>query len=225
MCTLSWERRGSHLDLWFNRDEQKGREIAIPPREHTSGNRVRFLAPIDPKGGGTWLAANEAGFVVALLNRWHEKVAEQAEKSRGKLVMDLAGRVSWPWEIRAKDLQGYAPLTLVAFSSKQQLLWQWDGVRCWQEDVPAMLTSSGYRFEEVKAAREAVFESGWRGEALHAIPGEEASPYTVRMNRPDAQTWSRSRIQVREERVRWDYWAEEQDLRGPAQRTTVELAR
>ncbi|NIP92410.1 MAG: hypothetical protein GWO24_02620, partial [Akkermansiaceae bacterium] len=72
MCTLTWWRgtAGSY-EVFFNRDEKRTRSIADPPRVHERDG-VRFLAPLDPDGGGTWMLANDRGLLVCLLNRWHE---------------------------------------------------------------------------------------------------------------------------------------------------------
>ena len=42
----------------------------------------------------------------------------------------------------------------------------------------------------------------------HNSGSREATAYTVRMNRPDAQTWSVSRVSVDPDRVRFLYEAE-----------------
>lgn len=229
MCTLSWSRSEKGLEVWFNRDEQKSREVAIPPALQPANGpgKRRFLAPIDPQAGGTWLAANEAGVVVALLNRWHEASSVTATRSRGALVWELAGRLGKGdlSEFGPGDLEGYAPLTLVVFFPQGEVVWHWDGQRAWREEMPKLLTSSGYRFEEVKASRLSDFSKGRRGEVLHGSEGQKPSPFTVRMLRGDAQTWSRSRIWVTDLQIFWDYWAEERDLRGPARHFAVELDR
>ena len=92
MCTLTWCREGvvGSYEVFFNRDERKTREKAEPPRLHTAGE-VRFLAPIDPEGGGTWMLVNEKQLLVCLLNRWHEdQEGFEPVRSRGQLVMEMA---------------------------------------------------------------------------------------------------------------------------------------
>jgi len=70
MCTLTW-RRGSKetVEVFFNRDEKKTRSRAEPPGERFDANGVRYLSPLDPESGGTWMLVNERGLVVCLLNR------------------------------------------------------------------------------------------------------------------------------------------------------------
>ena len=73
MCTLTWWRGGNGaFEVYFNRDEKKTRSVAVPPGVHEVRG-VRFLAPVDPDGRGTWIVANEQGLVVCLLNRWQEE--------------------------------------------------------------------------------------------------------------------------------------------------------
>jgi len=101
--------------VFFNRDELKSRPIADPPSLRETGD-FSFLSPLDPKGGGTWMIANDRGIVVCLLNKWelNERGIEKPQ-SRGKLVWSLAN-LSSPQEIEARlvGLESYQAFTLVA---------------------------------------------------------------------------------------------------------------
>lgn len=55
------------LRMACNRDELRIRPSALPPRVH-SINGVRAVMPIDAAAGGTWIAANECGLAMTLLN-------------------------------------------------------------------------------------------------------------------------------------------------------------
>ncbi len=58
MCTLTWRREGKEtFEVFFNRDEKKTRSMAEPPREFTNPDGLRFLSPVDPDAGGTWMLA------------------------------------------------------------------------------------------------------------------------------------------------------------------------
>jgi len=85
------------------------------------------------------------------------------------------------------------------------------------------LTSSSFQFEAVKKARESDHAKGLVGEKLHASPWGPPSAYSIRMNRPDAQTWSRSHLKI-SEKVTWEYLAEQPDLIGEPTRSFSELA-
>jgi hypothetical protein len=68
MCTLTIFPLGNgHHRLAFNRDEARSRSAATPPRWGCYGDREALL-PIDPAGRGTWIAVNDAGLAMALLN-------------------------------------------------------------------------------------------------------------------------------------------------------------
>src|SRR6478672_3947680 len=70
MCTLSAIRLPAcnGLRVVFNRDELRSRPEALPPVVRKFGARTAVM-PIDPQSDGTWIAANDAGLIFALLNR------------------------------------------------------------------------------------------------------------------------------------------------------------
>lgn len=225
MCTLTWRRDpSSGLEIYFNRDELKTRPVADPPSLFEVGDAC-FLSPRDPKGNGTWMLANDHGLVICLLNKWELEGREiAAPRSRGRLVWSLAAARSVE-EVAdfLEDLDTYQAFTLVAFSPLGERRWEWDGEELLEGDVPLFLTSSSFRFEEVREARRACFQEGKRRGDLHDAPGEAATAYTVRMNRPDAQTWSRSRVTVKDEVV-WEYLAEQPGLVGEPIQTLREIS-
>ena len=224
MCTLTWTRDSKGgLDLYFNRDELKTREVAEAPKVFKVGE-TRFLSPIDPQGGGTWMLANEHGVVVCLLNKWELQGREvEAPLSRGKLVLGMAGVKSLA-ELPAflEDLEHYHAFTLALLTPEGDCCWQWDGSNLQMEEMPPFLTSSSFRFEEVSKSRAACFAEGSRGREFHASPNEVASAYSVRMNRPDAQTWSRSHLRVDRE-ISWEYLAEQEDFIGEPVKSLSQL--
>ena len=210
--------------MWFNRDEKKARPVADSP-EVRDLNGVSFLSPRDPQGGGTWMLANEFGVVVCLLNKWEldSKPTLGRRKSRGQLVWQMA-------EARRVDdlarflteLENYPAFTLVGLSSEGERFWEWDGETLCETEGVIPLTSSSYCFEAVKTAREEVYATGKRGHLFHESQGEQASAFTVRMNRPDAQTWSRSHISIGE-KITWEYLAEQPNLSGESSRSILSL--
>ncbi|MFD2257603.1 NRDE family protein [Luteolibacter algae] len=218
MCTISWktDSNGSRR-VYFNRDELKSRPVAIPPQKFSSTNEVAYLAPIDPAGGGTWMAVNERGVMIALLNRWHEKVKLHGRKlSRGEIVLSLADCKSVEEaevRIHSRDLGCFLAFTIVLSDHHSFSIFAWDGKRLVREDLHSPITSSSFAFPEVKCFREAALANG-DVRRVHAGVDIIPSAYTVRMNRPDAQTWSRSEITFLEKSVIWDYWEEMPDLSG-----------
>ncbi|MCB1236208.1 MAG: NRDE family protein [Verrucomicrobiae bacterium] len=247
MCTLTWWRgaAGEGYEVFFNRDELKTRPPAKPPAAGERGG-VRFLSPVDTQAGGTWIWANQFGVVMALLN-WYDRESgghsRERTTSRGVLLRDLAGSrglAEAGAALRARgDLGTVKPFTLAGFEPGGDIqVWRWDGIGELEDAAapPMPVTSSSFETERVLRARGEAFLSLGAAptpeklEAYHrnaALSGQPAAPsaFTVRMNRPDAQTWSRSRIRVEEKRVVFDYLAEAPDLAGEPQPFRAELSR
>jgi len=86
MCTVSFLPNKHGFYLAMNRDEKFTRSTAMPPVIVDLADR-RAIFPREPEGG-TWIAANDAGVCLALVN-WH-RVAEPA--SRGQLLPKKGNR-------------------------------------------------------------------------------------------------------------------------------------
>lgn len=69
MCTITWLQREDGYEVFCNRDELKTRRPALPPRFAECAG-VRYLAPIDVDGGGSWLGVNELGLSLCLINHY-----------------------------------------------------------------------------------------------------------------------------------------------------------
>ena len=215
MCTVTWTRDvdRSGYQLMCNRDEKFTRSKALPP---ASGFRegVRFLAPRDPDGGGTWLSVNEFGVTICLLNGAGQTPAHA--RTRGSLVLDLAGSLSsTEAALRAEtaDLDRFAPFTLVAIDSNVSVC-QWDGkhFRVIRENADALLplTSSSFDAEQVCARRLADFRRFHSSHAgglfdFHRSHGDRPSAYSTCMHRDDAETVSFSWVSVSESEIRFMY--------------------
>lgn len=221
MCTLTWWPAPAGYDLWFNRDELDSRAPELPPRETRHGE-VRFLAPRDGDQGGTWLAVNEGGLTVALLNDYGASWrAGEPRRSRGALVLACAAHVSLDAvaaEVAGSELAQTAAFHLFAIdAAASPLVLHWDGERlrtARAAEVPAFLSSSSYRTADVIAHRWELFREligGGRqpGEteimAFHRRHDPEAGAYSVCMRRADASTRSLTRVHVRPEAVELTY--------------------
>src|SRR5438876_9883074 len=106
MCTVSFLPNKHGFYLAMNRDEKFTRSTALPPAIVDLADR-RAIFPCEPQGG-TWIAANDAGVCLALIN-WHriERQPVRSIASRGQVVKALAAKSS-DKEIDA----GFAVLTL-----------------------------------------------------------------------------------------------------------------
>ena len=91
MCTVTIVPYDDGFRLVCNRDERRDRPAAIPPMDRRLPHRTAIY-PQDPLGGGTWVGANDAGLVAALLNRSVNAGAPGGERplrSRGLIIPPL----------------------------------------------------------------------------------------------------------------------------------------
>jgi hypothetical protein len=224
MCTVSWIYSPEGYQLFFNRDEKLTRRKAAPPSLAVS-EAVQFLAPVDGDFGGTWIACNELGVTLCLLNGANLTGSSGAEpkcpQSRGAIVPALIG-VSSVAEIcerfRHTELMTFAPFTIAALGPhRPAALCEWDGSKKTQifcEDSLFMLTSSSFDTEAVRAARRQEFRGGVLSSErvspsaladFHRSHRPARSAYSICMHRPDAETVSFSHIQVNAQAVDFFY--------------------
>lgn len=225
MCTLTWlhESRpgGDGYRLWFNRDEllSRGPELPAATAETPHG---RYVAPADSDQGGTWIASNDRGVTVALLNGYSESrgPARSAYTSRGHLVRELATthkRQEFWRRLSPARLAEFRPLVLVFVAPEPPaVIARWDGldlVVSYDGDAELPVVSSSFSQDAVQHARRALYatlvegaggRSHERLEAYqrHAGPhGPDA--YSPNMRREDAATRSQCVVSVDAREVRF----------------------
>jgi len=117
MCTVSWVHEDRGYQLFVNRDEKLTRAVATDP-QLLCHDGVRFLAPIDGDFGGTWIATNEFGVSVCLLNgaTGSQAPAGRDHRSRGQIVLHLVSAKSLQ-EVVPKLIYGYHQNELRGFRS------------------------------------------------------------------------------------------------------------
>ena len=108
----------------MNRDEKRSRIAALPPAAFQIGGR-RVLYPREPSGG-TWLAVNDLGFCLALIN-WHRIEREPAGKieSRGKIIPSLISTGdsdSLARKLRRTSLRTRRPFRLIVIDPDRRRL-------------------------------------------------------------------------------------------------------
>lgn len=224
MCTLSWFADGNGYHVFFNRDEQKTRAVARPPSVFTE-NSVRFIMPIDPVGGGSWISTNEYGVTVALLNFYQGSIPEGVLVSRGNIVKRLAIIKSLEEAERLVNqmpLKHYAPFSLVLLSTAQLSQHQrirvlrWDGHSLQDYACASPLISSAVQFENVtknrlKLYREMLSNKHGRQNTVqdfydyHSSHWPNPSAVSVCMHRSDAHTVSFSHVAVSEQETSFHY--------------------
>lgn len=166
MCTASWllEENGYHL--FFNRDEQKGRAEAELPRKFIAENGTQYLMPVDPVGQGSWIATNEYGLTLCLLNYYQGETPKGELISRGQLVKTFAHHRYSEELVKAfvtLCFERYAPFTLVIFDSQLNLrkghvkALQWDGKTLVDSLPLPPLISSAVDADSVRSYRREAF--------------------------------------------------------------------
>ena len=241
MCTVTWTRGLGRLELYTNRDEQRSRPAAEPPRERRTPGGARYLSPRDPAGDGTWVAANEFGLVLCLVNHYQAREPGAGPLlSRGTVVTDLADARD-PGEALERGrglpferLRGFRLLALSIGS--EPVLLGWDGERATEvrgEGVPLPLISSSVRLPEVERSRRAVFAAleaehgGVHAQmlaAFHRSEAPEPGPLSVSMVRDDAWTVSRTRVAVDEAGVTMGYAPGRPSERPPEHTVRLDLS-
>ena len=212
MCSVSWIHHDEGYDLFFNRDEQRSRPKAIPPKVWNC-EVGSYLAPQDPQAGGTWIFTNDKGLTGCLLNAYQiENVKPVSNpRSRGLLVKDLAGCKS----IESLEKQLHSQVTENPYSAfyllglekvSEAKLWLWDTSNIQQLDLPELpfWTTTSVNPNQVlpyrqKLIQESISQKGLNAETLHSLhlaKGIPATEHTIKMSRDDAQTVSFTHIQV-----------------------------
>ena len=217
MCTVSWIHDKDGYQLLCNRDEKLTRKPAQEPRLDVR-NDTRFLAPVDGNFGGTWIAANEFGVSLCLLNGPTSRSA-RATRSRGLLVLDLiplSSIAAVSENVRMADLSVYAPFTLAALEpGKPAKVIAWDGSQTTigeHAESHFMLTSSSFDTEAVCKARTEEYVRASRGVVntdvlldFHRSHTPARSAYSTCMHLADAKTVSFSRIRVAQRQMDFFY--------------------
>lgn|SRR5262245_22775581 len=221
MCTLAFVPipPDGYL-LGHNRDELSSRARGVPP-SLSARDGLTVAHPTDPDAGGTWIGANAAGVVVAILNAKERegRVLPPAPRSRGLVLLGMlsvrsiaeaAERVS----TAERSLAGVRSFHLVAAEPggrgvpARLARFRWDGSEgTWEESTGARLlvSSSLARQPGLEEAR----RSAWRrfldrGRSMEAaavaafLAGHEPErgPLSVCMHRPEGGTVSRTLIEV-----------------------------
>src|SRR5258706_15904952 len=130
MCTISFISRKNGYALAMNRDEKLTRVAGLPPQLRQTGGRA-VLCPSEP-GGGTWIALNNTGATLALINWYSIEARVSVEAvSRGAVVnsASAAEGIDYVDCVLAKlPLANINPFRLIGvFPDKREIFeWRWD---------------------------------------------------------------------------------------------------
>lgn len=207
------------LRLVTSRDEKHARAAALPPRQNRFGPRAALL-PIDPIGGGTWVAVNDAGVVVTLLNLNPEgaRPVPADPISRGGVIpalMHHATAAAAAAQAGRFDAHAMLPFRLLIADDRSVAVVSADGrsIRVTPQAVrsdPLMLTSSGLGDRVVEGPRRALFEAdapctATAQDRFHRHRWADRPQVSVAMHRADARTVSRTVVEVLPEAVTMTY--------------------
>jgi hypothetical protein len=218
MCTVTVVPHETGVRVMCNRDERRSRPAALPPQVHDLGGRLAVF-PVDPRGGGSWVGVNDAGIVVTLLNVSGPSHSSNKEprQSRGLIVREVlrCGSLSHVLEtVASLDAGQFERFRLVVVHRFTAVDATSDGVctairRPITLDRPLLFTSSSLGDALVEAPRRRLFErmvverrSGWlRGQfRFHRHQWPSRPEISVRMERADALTVSRTFVEVTRDR-------------------------
>ena len=212
MCTLTLVPLGNtRVRLGFNRDESRSRPAALSPQRRRYGRRTAIL-PVDPVSDGTWVAINDAGLVLALLNVNHPGAVacgsplNKRSRSRGTIIPSLlsCGTIDEALdqliELPARE---FARFRLILLGERDVVEVVSDGERLWRErrvflTGPRLWTSSSLGDHLVEEPRRELFlrhfarPGNWAAQqdAFHRHRWPDEPHLSVCMRRADACTVS-----------------------------------
>ena len=167
MCTISLiynEKLPTEFYLTSNRDEAPGRKT-MPPEVHKMNDR-QLLFPKDSVAGGTWIGISDRKRLLCIMNggfKSHESKPPY-RLSRGIVVLDLLAAEDFLKEVKAYNLEGIEPFTLVTCDWSKKLAFYevvWDGSKKYLKNLPLknyIWSSSPLYSSEMKSLRERWFE-------------------------------------------------------------------
>lgn len=129
MCTftVAWQVfPGAPVVVAANRDERLDRPASAPAVRDWERPVV---APMDEEAEGTWIGFNDAGLLVAVVNRWVRGLA--GDRSRGLLVRDTlrqdTAEDAARYVEREVEARSYEAFNLVCVDENACIVLEWDG--------------------------------------------------------------------------------------------------
>jgi transport and Golgi organization protein 2 len=211
MCTLTFVPHKNRYLLAMNRDESVARPLALPPQVFWLRSGLRAAYPHE-SSGGTWVAVNEAGVALALLNRYLEGTQPPKKRSRGELIPWLVASTSMGAvrrSLRSLSCDGMLPFRLVAVDPGCRCLLEvaWNGVSLACSELPWELRhwfSSGLSDELASRYRGAVSRLAGRApdagsapwvRTLHGSHAPSHGAFSFCVHRPGVRSVSYTEIE------------------------------
>lgn len=219
MCTMTWFVRDQGYELFFNRDERNSRHRALPPKSNVVDG-VQIISPTDTDAGGTWIAANQFGVTVCLLNHYQfEQIASYKDwTSRGQIVRHFSGAtqvedvVAEFANLPLNDFRAFRLFVIEPSGANSLCVWDGHAPRI-ERDVSSPKSSSSVDALHVKGMRRTLFRNLdlVNSECTQAYLDYHASHLPTRsresvcMHREDANTVSLTHVAVTEAQVLMRY--------------------
>jgi transport and Golgi organization protein 2 len=212
MCTLTFVPTVDGYLAGMNRDELLTRPAALPPEIHER-ERMKLVYPREPSGG-TWIACNSHGNLLAVLN-WNEfqpGSLREKRRTRGLVILCLIleeNSFSTDFGLKRLTLDGAFPFRLIGvFQNERKLIeWCWDGGGIQQLTWPwsrkhwfssslsdTSATENRGRVCEASSLDPAVGSRSWL-QTLHRSHEPDPGPYSVCVHRLDASTVSYTEVE------------------------------
>jgi hypothetical protein len=223
MCTVTFIARQRGYCLGMNRDEKLTRPAGLPPKE----KRVNGRGVISPSeaGGGTWIAVNDYGATLALIN-WYSITARVDGKgvSRGEVVNSASAAISPDSAddtLHGLPLNRINPFRLVGvFPTTSEIVeWRWNLKQLVRKNLPwisQQWISSGFDEPTAQHVRNTTFQRALRQHSvgsldwlrrLHRSHSPQTGPFSTCMHRTDAATVSYTEVTVSSRRASMRYHA------------------
>ncbi len=223
MCTVTFIARKRGYAVGMNRDEKFTRPTGLPPKRKLLNGHI-VISPSEP-GGGTWIAVNDGGVTLALIN-WYSVSARVGGNavSRGEVVHAVSPALSpdvAEATLRGLPLQRINPFRLIGvFPATTRIVeWRWNLKRLvrknlrWKTqqwissgfDEPTAQRVRGRTFRQ--ARRETSVDSlGWL-RRLHQSHSPRSGPFSTCMHRNEATTVSYTEISIVARQITMRYHA------------------
>lgn len=223
MCTMTWFLTDGGYELFFNRDERITRRRASGPTLQVHNQELgglNYVSPTDADAGGTWIASNELGITVCLLNHYQFQQISTYKNwiSRGEIVREFSSYSNLgqaQQRFKTMNLDDYRAFRMFLIEpSGRNLLLIWDGhLARIEKDVTTPKSSSSVDAKHVKSMRKKLFDdlnlidstSSQDFINYHTSHLPSKSKESVCMHREDAQTVSLCHVVVNPKEVSYHY--------------------
>ena len=206
----------------MNRDELLTRPVALPPKFFERSG-IEMVYPREPSGG-TWIACNSQGNLLALLN-WNgieSHNLSEKHRTRGLAIPELIGLPDLSTtdsHFQQMNLDGLFPFRLIGVFRNEKIVneWRWDGAArqflrlSWARKhwFSSSLSDSLAEKERARACEAAAREpaaggNGWL-RSLHSSHAPKPGPFSVCVHRQDAATVSYTEVRCGATQISMDY--------------------